>query len=815
MAKQSRKKKVIPKKVSYHRRPEDMELRAWQTELRRQFGQSQPFIIENMGTHPVYSEFKVFNPESDRAYKVAIRGKEAGDNFCACLDFKTNTLGTCKHIEAVLHKLLHTRGMKKHFKEPYQAGYSSVFLEYGEERRVRLRIGTEKEEALRRLADRYFEDGELKPGAFERFDQFLEKARRLSPDFRCYPDAMQYILQQRAGQRRRRHVAQLKKEDKDYLDRLLSVKLYPYQQQGVWFAAAAGRCIIADEMGLGKTVQAIAAAELWKREFNIGRVLIVCPTSLKYQWKSEIERFTGSTVEVIEGNPLKRRQRYQESEAFYLILTYHVVANDLRYVQALAPDAIILDEAQRIKNWRAKISGAVKKLHSEYALVLTGTPLENKLEELYSIVQFIDQYRLNPLFQFLHDHQVKDENGKVVGYRELKQVKEKLKDILIRRTKKKVLRQLPGRVDKNLFVPMTREQAELHEEFGNAVARLVAKWRRFGFLREQERQQLMINLNRMRMVCDSTYILDQETRSDTKVDELMFILEEALAEEGLKVVVFSQWQRMTRIVAAELEARGIPFEHLHGGVPGYQRGGLLERFRDDEDCRVFLSTDAGGVGLNLQAASLLINLDIPWNPAVLEQRIARIYRIGQRRKINVINLIATGTIEHRMLGTLAFKSEMAAGVLDDGEDSIFLDSQRFRRFMETVENVTEGSAVVEEYTSESDMEAPAAGPAAAPETEARQPDLEPILEEDEARPSRGRPPAPRREAEVPELVRMGASFFSSLAQTLADERKTRELVDSLVEKDEQSGRTYLKIPVENEQIVQQALQVMGRLFQGR
>jgi len=347
------------------------------------------------------------------------------------------------------------------------------------------------------------------------------------------------------------------------------------------------------------------------------------------------------------------------------------------------------------------------------------------------------------------------------------------------------------------------------------VARLVAKWRRYGFLREQERQQLMINLNRMRMVCDSTYILDQETRSDTKIDELMYILEEALAEEGLKVVVFSQWSRMTRIVAAELEGRNIPFEHLHGGVPGHKRGKLLERFRDDAACRVFLSTDAGGVGLNLQAASLLINLDIPWNPAVLEQRIARIYRIGQRRKISVINLIASGTIEQRMLGTLAFKSEMAAGVLDDGEDSIFLGSQRFRKFMETVETVTDGAAVVEEYTSESDTEAPAAGPSAAPGHETAPPSPEPVLEEDAEPAPRRRAATPRREEEVPELVRMGASFFSSLAHTLADERKTRELVDSLLEKDEDSGRTYLKIPVESEQVVQQALQVMGRLFQGR
>lgn len=826
----TKKRKKNVKKVSYHRKPEEMDLRAWQIELRRQYGQKQEFIIENTGNHPVYSEFKVANPEAKTAYKVAIRGQKPGNNFCSCPDFKSNTLGTCKHIEAAIHKIFKTRGMRKHFKQPYEAAYSSVYLYYGEEREIRLRIGTEATEVMQALAKGFFdENNALKPDAYGRFEQFLEKARQLQPSFRCYPDALDFILQKREDERRRQRVAAIARQKNKYLDQLLKIKLFPYQKDGVLFAAQAGRCLLADEMGLGKTVQAIGAAELLKKEFNIARVLIICPTSLKYQWKSEIEKFTDSTVEVIEGTPAKRKPRYEESESFYQIVSYHMASNDLEEVRASEPDLVILDEAQRIKNWNTKISRAIKQLDTPYAIVLTGTPLENKLEELYSITQFVDNYILGPVYLFLNRHQIKSETGQVVGYKDLGQIKEKLAEVMIRRTKKTVLKQLPGRMDKNLFVPMTDKQMDMHKEFSDVVARLVAKWRRYGFLREKDRQRLLINLNQMRMVCDSTYILDQKTRHDTKVLELMCILEEALAEDDTKVVVFSQWQRMTHLVAQELEEREIPFCHLHGGVPGSKRGELLDRFREDDQCKVFLSTDAGGVGLNLQTASIIINLDLPWNPAVLEQRIGRVYRMGQLRKVNVVNFVSAGTIEHRMLHTLEFKASMAAGVLDDGEDFIFMGGERFKKFMQNVEEIAEakptevGEAAA--VTSDEDLEPAAIGESAPPAEFETLEATEEMQKEGQEAESAPEPSGQRNErgtgargngsgkrADSPgELVQMGMSFFASLTQTLSDEKKTRELTQTLVKKDKNTGQTYLHIPVENEEIVQNAFNLLGSL----
>jgi superfamily II DNA/RNA helicase len=201
----------------------------------------------------------------------------------------------------------------------------------------------------------------------------------------------------------------------------------------------------------------------------------------------------------------------------------------------------------------------------------------------------------------------------------------------------------------------------------------------------------------MRMSCNSTYLLDHETDHGVKADELAALFDDLFAEPEAKAVVFSQWTRTHDIVIRRLEVRGLGYVSFHGGVPSEKRPALVERFRDDPACRVFLSTDAGSTGLNLQHASTLVNMDLPWNPAILEQRIARIHRMGQKRPVRVINFVAKGTIEEGMLSVLAFKRSLSAGILDGGSGEISLGGSRLNRFMKDVENVTgrmgEGEAV--------------------------------------------------------------------------------------------------------------------------
>ncbi len=201
----------------------------------------------------------------------------------------------------------------------------------------------------------------------------------------------------------------------------------------------------------------------------------------------------------------------------------------------------------------------------------------------------------------------------------------------------------------------------------------------------------------MRMSCNSTYLLNQETDHGVKADELAALLDDLFADPEAKAVVFSQWTRTHDIVIRRLEAHGLGYVSFHGGVPSEKRPALIERFRDDPTCRVFLSTDAGSTGLNLQHASTLVNMDLPWNPAILEQRIARIHRMGQKRPVRIINFVAKGTIEEGMLSVLAFKRSLSAGILDGGSGEISLGGSRLNRFMKDVESVTgsmgEGEAV--------------------------------------------------------------------------------------------------------------------------
>ena len=565
-------------------------------------------------------------------------------------------------------------------------------------------------------------------------------------------------------------------------------------------------------MGLGKTIQAIAAVEILAAQAGVERVLVVSPTSLKHQWEQEIKKFADRPALVVEGLSARRAELYA-ADSFYKLTNYDVIGRDLPAIRRWQPDVVILDEAQRIKNWKTRTAQCVKQLDSKYAIVLTGTPLENRLEELHSIVEFVDRFRLGPMFRFLDRHQHVDDGGRVVGYRNLSKISETLEPILIRRTKDKVLQELPERLEKRFFVPMTKEQMEHHEENRETVARLVQKWRRHHFLSEADQLRMRIALQNMRMACDSTYLLDQKTDHGVKADELAQLLAEVFEDRHAKVVVFSQWVRMHELVVRRLERRKWGHVFFHGGVPGPERKGLVHRFKEDPDCRLFLATDAGGVGLNLQNASAVVNLDQPWNPAVLEQRIGRVHRLGQRRPVRVVHFIAQGTIEEGMLGLLRFKSAMFAGVLDKGEDEVFLGGTRLKRFMESVEKAT-GSIP-------SPMpQQPEGRPPGSPEGPAGRA-AEPLA----SKPPQDRgitpAPAPPRDSGWNDVLAAGMSLLGKTRQdpsnsrgltapgTAAAGQLAAGLPAGLVARDSATGQSYLKLPLPDPQIVQKIVDLLG------
>jgi superfamily II DNA or RNA helicase len=795
LSKRKATKKRKPAKLSRLNKPEGMSLEDWQIELRRQFGREQEYRLKNVGDQAVFSEFEVVNPQSRNAYRVRIRGSRLGDNHCSCPDFATNTLGTCKHIEFVLASLERKRGGPAALKAGFRPPYSEVFLQYGARREVRFRPGEDCPPELVRLSARYFtsdgtgrETPPLRPEAFASFEEFLADAGRLDHDLRCRDDVLTFVAEVRDAEGRRERVAEAfpRGPKSAAFKDLLRVSLYDYQREGALFAARAGRCLIGDEMGLGKTIQALAAAEIMAKLFGVERVLIVCPTSLKHQWQREIERFSGRNAQIIGGLRPRRAGQFLE-DAFFKILNYDTVHADLDLIDAWSPDLVILDEAQRIKNWSTRTARSVKKIAAPHAVVLTGTPLENRLEELISIVQFVDRYRLGPTFRLLHEHQVRDPVGKVVGYTGLDRIGQTLAPVLLRRRKDEVLSQLPGRIDTNIFVPMTELQRTYHTENMEIVARVVQKWRRYRFLSEADQRRLMIALQRMRMSCDSSYLIDKQNDQGGKADEAVELLDEIFERPDAKAVVFSQWLGMHELLLRRIKGR--KWEHVlfHGGVPSPKRKDLVDRFREDAACRAFLSTDAGGVGLNLQHASVVLNMDLPWNPAVLEQRIGRVHRLGQTQPVRVVNFVAQGTIEEGMLSVLRFKKSLFAGVLDGGETEVFLGGSRLNKFMETVESTTKA---IPEAMAEDAAPEPASRVTSAPgdETPAVTPPADPWAG----------------------LLQTGMA----LLQQFAARPMMGGGLASLVHRDERSGETYLKVPVAKPEVLDQALKAFETLLQG-
>ncbi len=830
------KKTSRPPKLSYTVQPPNMSLKQWQIALRKQIAGTEYYEISHADPMNENGEYTVSNFQTRQKYKVVFRGENSEWNYCSCMDFKTSRLGTCKHIEAVKKWIADNSKEKVHTSLP---SYTSIYLSYKDGREVRMRIGTDHREEFKTLAAHYCnQEGVLLESAYPRFGELFTEAMAIDNSFRFYQDAIDYILEVREREMRSEI---LRDYSDNEIDRLLNASLYPYQREGVRFAFEKGKAVIADEMGLGKTIQAIATAEMLIREHLVESVLILCPTSLKYQWKREIERFTNSKAHVIEGHHLLRVKQYH-CEAPYKIISYHSACNDIKALGSLETDMLIMDEVQRLKNWNTQISKSARRIRAHYAVLLSGTPLENKLEELYSIMEFVDQFCLSPYYQFKADYIQTSPSGKVIGYQKLNEIGTRIRQNLIRRTKKQVALQMPDRQDKILLVPMTKEQSALHDDFSFKVSLIVNKWNKTHFISEAERLRLLKLMSQMRMVADSTYILDQETRFDTKVDEVMNILHDILeSNEEEKVVVFSQWERMTRLIARELEKSGIGYENLHGGVPSIKRRSIIENFTDSPSCRVFLSTDAGSTGLNLQAASTLINIDLPWNPAVLEQRIARIYRLGQQRNIQVINLVSHDSFEEKMLDRLKFKTAMFEGVLDNGEDSIFIgDKSKLEQMMQSL------TEIMAEDKNQPHEDADASDEMEEREEELLETDLEESeeneenkehkeVEEDDAAEQTDIPDIPSDEnTEEPPvatkqgspepgldasgasgspkvLVQQGVAFLSGLAKTLQSPEETERLVDSLVETNEK-GETTLRIPVADKQTVKNILGFVGKLF---
>ncbi len=596
-----------------------------------------------------------------RRYRVDIRSTGERVNHCTCADFATNHLGTCKHVEAVLHRL-RRRGPVR-FTELARTGppVPVVHLAWDVDNAPRIRLTGPRQPEL----DRHFDaDGFLRgalPHAWHAARSVVLAAGVVGPDVE---EHARRIGEEAAARARGEAIRAEIRRAGSHLPGV-DARLYPYQVEGVAFLASSRRALLADDMGLGKTLQAIAACSWLLRQGEVRRCIVVCPASLKQQWQREIRKFTGLDAVVVSGGPAARGALYRQGAAF-TVVNYEVLMRDLDLVQrTLAPDVLVLDEAQRIKNWRTRIAACVKQLQTTHAFVLSGTPLENRLEDLYSLMQVVDPRVLGPLWRYLLDFHVTDPRGRVLGYRNLGELRRRLAPVMLRRDRSLVRDQLPDRIETRRDLALDARQRAIHDEAMDRAGRIALVAQRRPLTPEEE-QNLMRLLQRARMACDAAGLVDKETIGSPKLEELGRILEELCVDRGRKIVVFSQWERMTAMAEDVARALGLGTVRLHGGVASNLRGALIDRFCEDPAIQVFLSTDAGGVGLNLQVASALVNLDVPWNPAVLDQRVARIHRLGQKESVQVVHLVAEDAYEARVAETVGGKRVLFENVVHEG-----------------------------------------------------------------------------------------------------------------------------------------------------
>ncbi|MEQ9299318.1 MAG: DEAD/DEAH box helicase [Cyclobacteriaceae bacterium] len=625
-------------------------------------------------------------------YKVFLRDFDQETGYSDSEDAKYNKLGTTKHIMYTFRQIKENKSLYKRLNKtcPFIEVYCDPLNDYAITWYYPHKMPLEEQ----RLISKYFKGSNfIAPGNEKGFLGFIDEAGE--SDLIHIRAEVSEKLEKAFEQNMLDKLAET--EVLDFT--ALKVKLFDYQKDGVSFALFRKAAVIADEMGLGKTIQAIGTAVLKKELFNFSKTLVVCPASIKEQWKNEVEKFCNEKAMVVQGNPDERALQYQSKDHFFFIVNYETVLRDQVAINKAGIDFLILDEAQRAKNFETKTAASLKRLAVKHKLVITGTPIENRLIDIYSIMGIIDPDFLGPLWEFSYQHCLFDPErpNKINGYYNLKRLNKRLDKVLIRREKRKIIDQLPNIQQKDVTLKLSPLQADYHASYAKGLAQIIRK----KFLTPYDLKRMQLLLASMRMVCDSTYLIDDETHESPKLDELERILlnELDVKNQNRKIIIFSEWVKVHKLIGRMLRDQGIGFVELNGRIPVKSRGELIRKFEENPNYKIFLSTEAGGSGLNLQVADTLINFELPWNPAKKNQRIGRIDRLGQKSdQLTVINLITSNSIEQQIASGLLVKQSLFDGVLGDTANRDYVDFttkgrsqfiQQLEEFVEEMEGQSE------------------------------------------------------------------------------------------------------------------------------
>lgn len=427
--------------------------------------------------------------------------------------------------------------------------------------------------------------------------------------------------------------------------------------------------ILADDMGLGKTLQVIALLESLKDRKTS---LVVCPSSLVYNWEEEVHKFSDTlkVCAVTRGIQERKEMISRMNEYDLLVTSYDTLRRDIEYYQDKDFEYVILDEAQYIKNQKTKNAKSVKKLKASHKLALTGTPIENSLAELWSIFDFLmPQYLYNyPYFHKVYENDIVKNQDR----EKTKKLKTLVSPFILRRNKKDVLKELPDKIEKTLLIPFKEKENELYLANlaqVNEVLQTVLK------MDNVNKVEILAMLTRLRQLCcEPRMVYENIENTSSKLEECIRLVTE-LHESNQKILLFSSFTTLLDLIAQELSYHSISYYMLTGKTSKEERRDLVHQFQNDETAVFLISLKAGGTGLNLTAAQAVIHYDPWWNVSAQNQATDRAYRIGQENKVQVFKLVMKDSIEEKIMKLQQQKKELADAFIENNEGSLAKMSQ--------------------------------------------------------------------------------------------------------------------------------------------
>jgi len=443
------------------------------------------------------------------------------------------------------------------------------------------------------------------------------------------------------------------------LAKIMSVglPLFPFQQNSAGFMCAAQSALNGDEPGLGKSIQSIAATRILRCE----KVLVLTFATLKGTWEEELHKWVPDVKAIIIKGEKKYRDKLWQADHNYYIANYEQLLRDLPEIQKIKWDAIIADEATRISNPKAKTTIAIKKINARFRFPLTGTPLNNSVQDIWSILDFCDPGSMGSYWQFLDKYCELDVWKNVKAYKNLSILKEVIRPMFIRRLKKEVLSQLPDKLYDSIYIELSPEE----RAFYNAVKDEIAEeLKDLGMKDRRGLSNVMTKMLRLQQATDSLSLVSHDSSKSSKLDALKELLEIICAGEN-KTIIFTKFKQMAMILMEELKEYHPLL--IAGGVTEDDRNINKKLFNENPKHQVLVMTDAGAFGLNLQSASSVVHYDLPWSITKTQQREDRAHRIGQKGNVTIYKLIARNTIDEYVLKVLHQKQRTAERVLGDND----------------------------------------------------------------------------------------------------------------------------------------------------